>query len=83
LEKFDIKKEEIMQNENPEHDNDDAEIDVDQWLFAIMALTGDKESKEDLIQKMSSKTGQPPEQVEKIIAALLQTLSEFSRTNLN
>lgn len=72
-----------MQNENPEHDNGDIEIDVDQWLFAIMALTQNKESKEELIQKMSSKTGLSPEKIEKVIEALLQTLSEHSRTNLN
>ncbi len=72
-----------MQNENPEHDNGDTEIDVDQWLFAIMAMTRNEESKEELIRKMSSKTGLPPEKVEKIIAVVLQILAERSRTNLN
>ncbi|MBE0672865.1 MAG: hypothetical protein IH588_19985 [Anaerolineales bacterium] len=72
-----------MQNENPEQDDGDVEIDVDQWLFAIMAMTRNEESKEELIRKISSKTGQSPEKVEKIIVALLQVLAEHSRTNLN
>lgn len=72
-----------MKDENPKQDKGDIEIDVDQWLFVIMAMTRDKESKEELIQKMCKQTGFSPEKVEKIIAALLQTLSERSRTNLN
>lgn len=72
-----------MQNENLEHDSGDTEIDVNQWLFAIMAMTHNEESKEELIQKMASKTGFPPEKVEDVIAALLKTLAEGSRTNLN
>ncbi|MFN8433123.1 MAG: hypothetical protein U0V18_03840 [Anaerolineales bacterium] len=69
--------------ENPEQDNGDIEIDVDQWLFVIMAMTRDKESKDALVQRMCTQTGFSPEKVEKIITALLQALSERSRTNLN
>lgn len=72
-----------MENEDPQQDKGDIEIDVDQWLFVIMAMTRNKESKEALIQRMCKETGRPPEKVEKIITALLQTLSELSRTNLN
>lgn len=72
-----------MQDENFEQDKGDIEIDVEQWLFVIMAMTRDEESKDALIQRMCKETGQPPEKVEKIIVALLQTLSERSRTNLN
>lgn len=72
-----------MKDENSEQDKGDIEIDVDQWLFVIMAMTRDKESKEALIQRMCKDTGLPPEKVEKVITALLQILSESSRTNLN
>ncbi len=72
-----------MKDESSEQDKGNIDIDVDQWLFVIMAMTRDNKSKEALIQRMCKDTGLPLEKVEKVITALLQILSESSRTNLN
>ena len=64
-------------------ENDEEEINVEEWLFALMAMTGNKENLDELVHKISSKTGQSLDEVEKIIAATIQELAKRSRTNLN
>ena len=74
-----------MQNETPEFDdeNDEEEINVEEWLFALMAMTGNKADMDELVRKISSKTGQSLDEVETIITATIQELAKRSRTNLN
>ncbi|MBN8581005.1 MAG: hypothetical protein J0L96_10065 [Anaerolineae bacterium] len=74
-----------MQNEPPEFDdeNDEEEINVEEWLFALMAMTGNKAGMDELVRKISTKTGQSLDEVEKIITATIQELAKRSRTNLN
>ncbi len=74
-----------MQNETPEFDNenDEEEINVEEWLFALMAMTGNQADMDELVRKISSKTGQSLDEVEKIIRATIQELTRRSRTNLN
>ncbi len=74
-----------MQNETPEFDdeNDEEEINVEEWLFALMAMTGNQADMDELVRKISSKTGQSLDEVEKIITATIQELAKRSRTNLN
>ena len=61
--------------------DDDTEINREVWLNALLAMTGDKERKAELIRRISEKTGQPPEQVEKIIAASIDYLMGSARSN--
>ena len=74
-----------MQNETPEFDdeNDEEEINVEEWLFALMAMTGNQADMDELVRKISSKTGQSLDEVETIITATIQELAKRSRTNLN
>ena len=74
-----------MQNEIPEFDdeNDEEEINVEEWLFALMAMTGNQADMDELVRKISTKTGQSLDEVEKIITATIQELAKRSRTNLN
>lgn len=74
-----------MQNDTPEFDdeNDEEEINVEEWLFALMAMTGNQADMDELVRKISSKTGQSLDEVEKIITATIQELAKRSRTNLN
>ncbi len=41
--------------------NDETEIDPEVWLQALLAMTGDKERRGELIRKVSEKTDLPPE----------------------
>jgi hypothetical protein len=72
-----------MENNQHEHDdkNDETRINIDEWLYALLAMTGDKERREKLIRQISEKTGQPPEQVEIIISATIKYLADASRSN--
>lgn len=69
-----------MQNEDEDW-NDETEIDPEIWLQALLAMTGDKERRAELIRKISEKTGQTPEKVELIISAVMNYLSGKARSN--
>ena len=60
---------------------DDIEIEPEVWIQALLAMTGDKELREELIRKVSAKTNLMPEQVEMIISATITYLSSKSRSN--
>jgi len=77
------KKEKRMQNdEDPAYD-DDFEIDPDVCLQALLAMTGDKERREQLITRTAEKTGLPLEKVEVIIATSLDFLAKQSKSRSN
>ncbi len=60
---------------------DDVEIDAESLLQALLAVTGDKEKRAEVIRKISEKTGQTPEKVELIISATLNYLAGRTRSN--
>lgn len=57
------------------------EIDPETWLQVLLAITGDKERREDLVRKISAKTGIIPEKVEVIISAAIEYRAKNSRSN--
>jgi hypothetical protein len=59
----------------------DNEIDPELWLQALLAMTADKDRKEEIIQGISKKTGQIPENVEKILSTLINILANKARSN--
>jgi hypothetical protein len=61
--------------------DDDTEIDPEVWVQALLAMTGDKERREELVRKISEKTGLVPEKVELIISATLTYLANKTRSN--
>ena len=69
-----------MQNDEEPWD-DNTEIDPEVWLQALLAMTGDKERREELVRKISEKTGQTPEHVELIISASINYMANKTRSN--
>lgn len=69
-----------MQNEELPWD-DDTEIDPELWLQVLLAMTSTKEGKEKLVNDISKKTGQIPEQVERIIEATIAFMAQKTRSN--
>jgi hypothetical protein len=67
--------------QNDDDWNDETEINPEVWMQALLAMTGDKERKAELIRKISEKTGQTPEQLETIISATMNYLAGKSRSN--
>ena len=60
---------------------EDNEIDVEVWLQFLLAVSGDKDRREELIRRISENTGQIPENVEKILSTLINILANRSRSN--
>lgn len=77
---MDDENEPLEPNQDPEP-SADFEIIPEVWLPALLAITGDKERRADLIRQLSERTGLVPEKVELIISALLTELSNRSRSN--
>jgi hypothetical protein len=61
--------------------DDDTMIDPEVWLRVLLAMTGDKERREKLVQGMSEKTGQPPERMEVALSAIMSYLASKVRAN--
>jgi len=61
--------------------DDDTEIDPEVWLQALLAMTGDKDRRDELVRKIAEKTGQTPEKVELIISATINYMANKSRSN--
>lgn len=65
--------------QNPLDDAD--EINPEIWLAALLAMTGDPEQQKRVVDRISAKTGLPPEKVEVVLDATLKFLMEKSRSN--
>ena len=61
--------------------DDDTKIDPEVWVQALLAMTGDKDRREELVRKISENTGQTPEKVELIISATITYLANKTRSN--
>ena len=62
-------------------DRETFRINPETWLHTLLAIAGDKEKKEEVIQIISQKTGYLPEQVEIIFATTISLL--LSQTHAN
>ena len=69
-----------MENDQGSWD-DDTEIDPEVWVQVLLAMTGDKDRREELVRKIAENTGQTPEKVEVIITAMLNYLTGKARSN--
>jgi hypothetical protein len=76
-----IKRKEAKMQEDQESWDDDFEIEPEVWVQALLAMTGDKDRREELIRKISEKTGLVPEKVELIISATITYLANKTRSN--
>ena len=73
----------MQPDEEPDEEpwDEDTTIDPEIWVQALLAMTGDKDRREELIRKISEKSGQTPEKVELIISATITYLSNVARSN--
>ena len=62
-------------------DRETFRINPETWLRTLLAIAGDKEKKEEVIKKISQKTGYLPEQVEVIFASTISILINQTRAN--
>lgn len=62
-------------------DRENFKINPELWLHTLLAITGDKEKKQEVIQKIVQKTGFPAEKVELIITTTIGILINQTRAN--
>jgi methenyltetrahydromethanopterin cyclohydrolase len=70
-----------MKNDYQLDDIDNFRINPHEWLQTLLAIAGDKEKKEEVVQIIAQKTGFPPEKVKVIIAATISVLVSETRSN--
>ena len=70
-----------MTNDYDLEDVDNFRINPQVWLRTLLAITGDKEKKAEVVQRIAQKTDFPPEKVELIIATTIKILINETRLN--
>lgn len=62
-------------------DRENFRINPEMWLHTLLAIAGDKERKQEVVQKISQKTGFSPENVKVIITTTISVLINQTRAN--
>ena len=70
-----------MENNFNLEDKEKFRINPHIWLQTLLAITGDKEKKQEMVQTVSEKTGFTPPQVEHILATTISQLINETRLN--
>jgi len=70
-----------MENDFDLEDRENFRINPEVWLHTLLAITGDREKKKEVVQKIVQQTGFPPEKVEVIIATTISVLINETRSN--
>ena len=70
-----------MTNDFDLEDVENFRIDPQVWLRTLLAITGDKEKKAEVVQIIAQKTDFSPEKVELIIATTIKILINETRLN--
>ena len=63
------------------NDHEDPEVDVEQLLQGLLALSGDEELRLDVVEKLAQRTNLSPAQAEVLMKAAIEYLK--NRSNLN
>lgn len=62
-------------------DREKFKINPEIWLSTLLAIAGDKEKKEQVIQKIAQKTGVTPEQAGVVMTTTISILLNQTRAN--
>ena len=70
-----------MQNDYQLDNIESFKINPHVWLQTLLAIAGDKDKKEEVIQVISQHTGFPPEKVAVILSTTISVLVSETRSN--
>lgn len=62
-------------------DRENFKINPEVWLHTLLAITGDKEKKAEMVRQIMRKTGYSPEQVDLILTTTIGVLIDQTRAN--
>lgn len=70
-----------MENDFDLENRESFKINPEVWLHTLLAIAGDREKREEVVQRIAQKTGLAPEKVEVIIATTIGVLINQTRAN--
>ena len=70
-----------MENDFDLENKENFKINPEVWLHTLLAITGDKDRKAEVVQRVAQKTGITPEKVNLIIATTISVLINQTRAN--
>lgn len=70
-----------MENEFDLENLESFRINPEVWLHTLLAIVGDKDKKEEIVQRVAKQSGFSPERVERIIATAISILLSDTRAN--
>lgn len=70
-----------MENEFNLEDKENFRINPQVWLHTLLAIAGDREKKEEAIQRIARETGCPPENAEMLLTTTIKILMNQTRSN--
>jgi hypothetical protein len=62
-------------------DRENFRINPEIWLHTLLAITGDKEKKAEMVRQLVQKTGFSPKQVEVVLSTTISILINQTRAN--
>ena len=70
-----------MENDFDLENREGFRINPEVWLHTLLAIAGDREKREEVVQRIAEQTGFPPERVELIMATTISILMNDCRAN--
>ena len=70
-----------MENEFDLENREGFRINPEAWLHTLLAIVGDKDKKEEVVQRVAEQSGFSPERVEHIMATTISILLSDTRSN--
>lgn len=70
-----------MENNFDLQNKENFRIDPQVWLQTLLAIAGDKEKREEVIQNVAQQTGCPSEKIEVIMNTTISVLLSETRSN--
>lgn len=70
-----------MRNEYDLQNAEDFKIDPRVWLQTLLAIAGDKQKKEEVVQLIARQVDVPAEQVERLMEMTIKILMNDTRSN--
>ncbi len=56
-------------------------INPQKWLHTLLAIAGDREKRDEVVQRVAHETGCPPENVEELMSQTIKILMDQTRSN--
>lgn len=70
-----------MENDFDLEDKETFRINSQVWLHTLLAIAGDRDTKEEVVQRVVQETGWSPEKVEALMCTTIKILMNQTRSN--